>query len=182
MKKILYRADAANIEEIGTGHIVRGLAIARLLEKKYNFEFISRGINEYKIIEKFYDGKTKFNIINIEKNNTKEESDEINKIKCDLIIVDRLKTTKSFIERIKNEKKVIVFDDTGSGGQYADAQINALLYRGEVKNNEYRGFDYLILNEYKTKKLKRLNNVIKFFVSFGGYDHRKISLLIYDIF
>ena len=106
MKKLLYRADAAEIPEIGTGHISRGLLIAEQLKKTCNIEFITKYEDEFSIIEKIKSNKFKFNKIMNYKNNSKNEAIEINKHNADIIILDRLKTTKEFIKNIKKKQKL----------------------------------------------------------------------------
>jgi spore coat polysaccharide biosynthesis predicted glycosyltransferase SpsG len=182
MKKILYRADAANIAEIGTGHISRAFLLSKYLHPQVNFEILAKYEYEYQYIEKFNNLHIKIHKLKNCRNNSIDEANAINAIYADLIIVDRLKTTKYFINKIKKYKKVIVLDDCGNGGQYADAQINALLFKGEKKHNEYRGLDYLLLNQFECKFQNKKNNDISFFISFGGYDHRNLTHKIATIF
>ena len=51
--KVLFRCDAADIPEIGTGHLYRCLTIARLLKKKFRLKnkdiaFLVKSKNHYK--------------------------------------------------------------------------------------------------------------------------------------
>ena len=54
--KVLFRCDAANIPEIGTGHLYRCLTIALLLKKKYNLKyhdiaFVVKSKNEFEKLQ-----------------------------------------------------------------------------------------------------------------------------------
>ncbi len=60
--KILFRCDAGKVSEIGTGHLYRSIAIAKILKKKYSIKknqivFITKNQNKYnisiKILDKF---------------------------------------------------------------------------------------------------------------------------------
>ena len=51
--KVLFRCDAADIPELGTGHLYRCLTIAKLLKKKFRIKnhdiaFLIKSENKYK--------------------------------------------------------------------------------------------------------------------------------------
>ena len=38
MKKIIFRCDAGNVKELGTGHLIRSLSLAKMLIKSRNIK------------------------------------------------------------------------------------------------------------------------------------------------
>ena len=119
--KIVFRCDAANIPEIGSGHLYRSLIIAKFLKKKLSLNpkqiaFV------VKIKGKFSKNlsilrKSKFKIIKIKstiKDYSIEEGKELKKLKANMIIIDRLgKVRKNFYNSIKDSyKKKIIIDDS----------------------------------------------------------------------
>ena len=96
--KVLFRCDAADIPEIGTGHLYRCLTIAKLLKKKFRLKdnkiaFLIKSNSKYKKgieVLKSY----KFKIIKIKNKNLRPNSPEEIKYfaanSSNLLIIDRL--------------------------------------------------------------------------------------------
>ena len=78
--KILFRCDAANTPEIGTGHVFRSLTIAKLLKNKFTLRnkdivFLVRSKNKFvKALDilKY----SKFKVVKINKSNLRINSNE----------------------------------------------------------------------------------------------------------
>ena len=189
--KVLFRCDAANIPEIGTGHLYRCLTIALLLKKKYNLKyhdiaFAVKSKNEFEkslTILKAY----KFKIIKIKnyalRSNTTDEAKYLVKNSANLLIIDRLgKTNMKFFEKIKNSfKKKIIIDDASQSRKYFDLSLNPLIHNVSKFKNSFIGFNYLILPTFffnKNNKMSKKNNI---FIFFGGHDYNNFTAKIVKI-
>jgi len=188
--KILFRCDAANIPEIGTGHLYRCLTIAKVLQKKFRLKnkdivFLIKSSNKFekgiKILS-FY----KFKIIKIKDSklipNSPEEIKYFTRNKANLLIIDRLgKTNTNFFVRIKNSfKKKIIIDDSSATRKYFDLSLNPLIHNVAKFKKSHIGFKNLILPAFFTQKkfTEKRNNI---FVFFGGYDAKNITLKVVKI-
>tara|TARA_Y100001970_G_scaffold287597_1_gene412660 strand:+ start:116 stop:1141 length:1026 start_codon:yes stop_codon:yes gene_type:complete len=188
--KVLFRCDAANIPELGTGHLYRCITIAKLLKKKFRLKnnkiaFLIKSTKKYKKgidILKSY----KFRIIKISNGNIKPNSS--NEIRyftnnsSNLLIIDRMgKINNNFFNAIKNSfKKKIILDDSSLTRKYFDLSLNPLVHNVPKFKNAHIGFDYHILPSFFfDKKIKvRRNNI---FVLFGGYDKKNLTKRIVKI-
>ncbi|AUN11673.1 UDP-2,4-diacetamido-2,4,6-trideoxy-beta-L-altropyranose hydrolase [Clostridium botulinum] len=167
-KKIVIRADATN--EIGTGHIYRGMNIASK-------------ITEHEVVF-LMDCKCKLGIEIVGKNNypiyTFENNllDTIDKLNPDIIINDILDTDKEYIKELKNKGIFTInFEDLGEGAKYANLVFNALYEHKIPLRNAYSGYKYYILRDefygYKDRDIKEtVNNIL---VTFGGTDPSNLT-------
>ena len=108
--------------------------------------------------------------------NSKQEASSLSKVKTDILILDRLSTTKNCMSHlVRKFKSLVSMDDIGSGAKIADVVINGIFHDLSPKKNRYIGYKYLFLKNtdlsLKKKINKRVNNIV---VSFGGYDKRNI--------
>jgi|TARA_B100001964_G_C14245656_1_gene607260 spore coat polysaccharide biosynthesis predicted glycosyltransferase SpsG len=188
--KVLFRCDAADIPEIGTGHLYRCLVIAQLLKGKFRLKnkdiaFLVKSKNHYKKslkILSFY----KFKVIKIKdsklKPNSIEEANYLLKHPSKLLILDRLgKSNLDFFNLIKNSfKKKVIIDDSSKIRRYFDLSLNPLIQNVVKFKNSYIGFNYLILPTLFIKKKFRVskNNI---FLFFGGYDKKNITINVIKI-
>ena len=177
--KVLFRCDAADIPEIGTGHIFRCLTIASSLKKKFNLKnndiaFLIKSNGKFKKGIKILN-LYNYKVIKIKKNKLKlnsfEEAKYLTKNPSNLLIIDRLgKTNMNFFKNIKNSfKKKIIIDDSSQIRKYFDLSINPLINNVKKFNNSYVGFKHLILPSFSFKRSINIkkNNI---FLFFGGYD------------
>lgn len=184
--KILFRCDAANINEIGSGHLIRCITIAKILRKNYKIQkreilFLIKAKNRYSLGKKILE-KENFNykIINKKiKDYSSNEYKEITKYKFKIIIFDRLgNINKNFIQKIKlMNKKIICFDDKSNNRFDTDLSCNPLVFNHNYnKKNHYAGNEFNIIPSklFVTKKIKT-KKIKKIFLSFGGYDQKKIK-------
>ena len=184
--KILFRCDAAAISEIGSGHLIRSITIAKILIKKYKIQkkeilFLIKTKNKYSLGKKILE-KENFNYKTISekiKNYSLNEYEKIIKYKFKIIIFDRLgNINKSFIKKIKlSDRKIICFDDKSKNRFCTNLSCNPLVFNHNYnKKNHYAGNEYNIIPSklFSIKKIKN-KNIKKIFLSFGGYDQKKIK-------
>lgn len=164
-KKILF--VVSGYFEIGLGHIYNTLILAdELINHKIRFLVDSRSKLAYdKISENNY---------TVEMQKSENLSDDVIKLKPDLVINDILDTDKLYTQALKNNSiKVINFEDLGPGAKYADIVINAM-YSSENDNNgkSYFGQKYfLIKNDFLIVKSQLVKNKVnRVTISFGGVD------------
>jgi UDP-2,4-diacetamido-2,4,6-trideoxy-beta-L-altropyranose hydrolase len=183
IKKVIFRCDAGSMNEIGSGHIVRSINLANALVNRgfllrSEIVFYTRGDKKYLLGDKLL-MKSGFEYKVFSRNELKSNSiSEINILKsssANLIFMDRLETTRELVKKIINEgKKIVTFDDYGSGRMFASLAICAILNDLPDSRNLYKGYDYLILsnNLYKLSEFKNTPN--KIVATFGGYDARNL--------
>lgn len=175
---ILFRADSSS--QIGTGHIMRDLVLA----KKYcdhNVIFASQelpGNINHKITEEGYQ-------LEILKDNSLDVLDElIKRLNIDMIIIDHYGIDYIFEQKIKEfnpSLKIFVLDDTYEK-HYCDVLLNHNIY---ANRNKYKdlvpqdcelrcGSEYTLLRDefIEAKKQKYFNQNEKFtiFIAMGGSD------------
>ena len=182
--KIVFRCDAANIPEIGSGHVYRSLIIAKFLKKKLSLN--SKQIAfVVKIKGKFSKNlsilrKSKFQIIKIKstiKDYSIEEGKELKKLKANMIIIDRLgKVRKNFYDSIKDSfKKKIIIDDSSIQRKLFDLSLNPLIQKVPIFQGAKIGYQYLILDIFKKTNPQFKKNNKNIFLFFGGFDNKNLS-------
>lgn len=186
--KILFRCDAGDIPELGTGHLYRSLNIAIFLKRKFNLKksdicFVIKTKGKFtkghEILKKF-----KFNFVSLNhkiKNNSIKEIKFLKRYKSKMIIIDRLgKINSNFANFIsKKFEKKIILDDASNFRHKFDLSINSLI-RNVTKSKKAKiGIKYLILKIPNIKNYKFFNKNI--FLFFGGYDHKNLNEKIINI-
>lgn len=187
-KNILFRADSSS--EIGTGHIMRDLVLAKQYPHAkilFATQDLSGNIN-HKISEAGYEIHT-LNSANV------EELDKlIKKLNTDLLVIDHYdidaKQEKQL--KIKNPTlKILSFDDTYEK-HYCDILLNHNIsadkkkYKDLVpKDCELRcGTEYTLLRDefHQAKKLpKKKNEKFTIFLAMGGADHSNLTIKILKV-
>ncbi|RAX09233.1 hypothetical protein CKY10_12320 [Photorhabdus sp. HUG-39] len=102
----------------------------------------------------------------------------VKKINPNLVINDTLDTDESYIDAIKNlGKKIITFEDTGSGVKKTDLTINAIYSSGRYPHVLY-GHNYIDLrDEFISSNRIKINKMVKsILLSFGGEDPNNLTL------
>jgi spore coat polysaccharide biosynthesis predicted glycosyltransferase SpsG len=174
MHDIIFRCDAANIINIGTGHVYRSLAIAKFLEKKFRVKTnkicfaikSNKKFNAEQILN-----NTKYKIYKINKYN---EYKSLIKIKAKCLIIDSIKKYKlSDIKILKKYfKKIILLDSLNNNKLKFCLRINSLIH----KKNCLSGYKYLITPLVNfNKKIKKKNQI---FINLGGNNNKKIFEII----
>ncbi|MGO3708364.1 MAG: cytidylyltransferase domain-containing protein [Mesonia hippocampi] len=163
-KHILFVVTGNN--KVGLGHVYNTLLIANdilnhkisfLVDKDSQLAFDKIASKNYPVYLQQHE-----NII-----------DDIKQYQPDVIINDRLDTTESYIENLKElSLKVINFEDLGLGAKKADLVINAIYPEKNVLKNHYFGHKYFVLrDEFIYSKQKQVESKIShILITFGGVD------------
>ncbi|WP_066221072.1 UDP-2,4-diacetamido-2,4,6-trideoxy-beta-L-altropyranose hydrolase [Aliarcobacter cryaerophilus] len=186
---ILVRADSSS--NIGTGHIMRDLVLAKQY-KNQNIIFATQdlvGNINHKIEEENYK-------IELLKSNDFEELNKlVKKFEIDMIIIDNYDIDYNFEKKLKEDNsslKIFVLDDTYEK-HFCDILLNHNIYADEKKYKnkvpkhcELRcGAKYTLLRDEfleakKTKKrVKKKNQTI--FLGLGGADHKNLNIKILKV-
>ncbi|MEC7863995.1 MAG: hypothetical protein VYB55_02910 [Bacteroidota bacterium] len=98
---------------------------------------------------------------------------DIKKLDPDIVINDRLDTTREYVMALNKAKyRVVNFEDLGEGSQYANIVFNAIYPKNEAAPSHYFGQDYFILrDEFILSKEKTVKKEVKnILIAFGGVD------------
>ncbi|MDG2107483.1 MAG: glycosyltransferase [Woeseiaceae bacterium] len=182
-RKVIFRCDAGHAPDIGTGHITRSKTLAtNLVEKgllrKNDISFYTRQDPDYDL-GKSYLAESKFTYKafpdNALKPNTSSELKILQNSGAALIFMDRLSTSSKLIKGITSAgKKVVTFDDYGSGRACADLAISAIFDDVCKSDNLVRGYRYLVLSKSSYSPLPVSQYINKIVATFGGYDSRSL--------
>lgn len=183
MHSFIFRVDAGNIPELGTGHLYRCINIYNYLIKKgvdkRKLLFITKTAGKHAIAKKILNfHNIKYHKLN--KNTldySKEEVFFLQNYNSKVIIFDRLsRINNNFVKQIKkNFKKIIGIDILKKKKVKINYFINPL---NNYLNKKYklRNFKNNILPSFnKKKRISRKNKLKKIFIFFGGYDYKKIN-------
>ena len=187
MAKILFRCDAGNIKNLGTGHLMRSIFILNYLKKrikKLDYIFLCKTKNKYAISKKILlSKKIKYQSIGHEiKIFSYQESKIINKIKPDIIIFDQLdKPKKTFFNEIDKKTKIITIDSQVEKFEGLDLMINPMNHIIRKQKNILSGFQYNIISEQIYKPSKKNKKYKNNFISFGGFDYKNIVSFVKPI-
>lgn len=175
-KKIMLRTVGKR--KVGMGHVYRCLTLAYKLTG-HDIIFVADADSDIGI-EKIKESN--FPVIAIKDDNEFEEI--LKREKPDILINDILDTTDEYMIMVsKYAKRVVNFEDVGSGAKYADAVINALYEKGEKLHNEYYGSKYFcIRDEFLEEHPKEFSeDVENIMIIFGGADPSNLTGRLYDI-
>jgi len=184
MYSCIFRVDAGNIPELGTGHLYRCITIYNYLIqkgiKKNQLQFVIKSKNNYLLAKKILN-KKKIKFISIDekiKDFSKKELNFLSSIKSKVIIFDRLsKIDRSFLDGLRlNFKKIIGIDIKKRNDVKLDLYFNPLQNNIEqtkkIKNYKNNVLPSIFFkNQMNDKPKEKLN----FFTFFGGYDFKKIN-------
>jgi len=173
-KKIVFRTDGSRT--MGMGHIYRSLTLAYALSGHEVFFICSKEFSEG--VEKIKSSYFNYYVI--------ESSSDLygilRDLQPDILVLDILDTNKSDVKELKGyAKRLIVFEDRGSGTDEADAVINALFNDKDTRPHVYTGYRYADLrDEFLLKEPKEFSNEVKnVFIMFGGSDPANFTLKVY---
>lgn len=172
---IFFRVDGG--EEIGFGHIMRTLAIAKELSKNHTVKYICSSSPKY--IQGIK--KIKKENIDVVKINSENEIEQINRIIGDIIIIDKYNIDYNYLVEIKKRFITVYFDDNAELNFYpVDMIINQNIYGDKLTYNclPYTklllGKDYTIIrDEFRNSNNKNIpenKNIQDIFISLGGSD------------
>jgi spore coat polysaccharide biosynthesis predicted glycosyltransferase SpsG len=168
----------------GMGHLFRVLNLVNFLTEK-RLSFVLFINNDEKAISLIKEKNIPYEIVNLSDFESDWESVLINKYNIDFWINDRLDTDIKHSENVvKNNIKLITFDDSGSGAELVSINIAALTFNNSEKlkgNKVLTGIKYLILNK-EIEKYKRIRSKTeKILVTLGGSDTYGVSLKVIEI-
>ncbi|KEH94440.1 UDP-2,4-diacetamido-2,4,6-trideoxy-beta-L-altropyranose hydrolase [Clostridium massiliodielmoense] len=176
--KILFRVDGG--EEIGFGHIMRTLVLAKELSKNHEVKYICLDSPKYiKGIEKIKNEN--IDVIKIDKLN---EMEQIKNIESDFVVVDKYDIQSEYLLDLKSKFKVIYFDDNADFNYYpVDCIINQNIYASELNYNCLKdtklllGSRYTMLREEfrKNNPIKVKKNIQNVLITVGGSDDFNIT-------
>ena len=187
---ILFRCDGS--VEIGMGHVVRCLALAKYLKKFHKIQ-ISFIMNEsYHANEMI---KESFPVITLGYGNSDYKSwfsKYINENNIKILIIDvRDDLKKNDLKYIKHNTgvKIVTIDDNEEKRLATDMafyppvpQLNLMNWNG-YKGKVFSGFEYFILREEFTQICKLVqNDTPKILVSMGGTDSKNITKKVLNTF
>ena len=151
---------------VGLGHVYNTLLIANdILNHKVTFLIDKKSELAFNAI------KSKNYHVIIQQND--DIIDDVMLINPDIIINDRLDTSKEYMQQLKKQNyKVVNFEDLGIGCEVADVVINAIYPEKDVLPNHYFGHDYFVLrDEFILSELKVVKQDVKnILITFGGVD------------
>jgi len=128
--------------------------------------------------------KTFFPKLNIKMKSFQDFKSAVKEYEPDLIVLDRLNNSASFVESIKKTSKVISFEDLGTGALLTDITFNEIYNKPVFKsdNIHWGPNSFLIRDAFrilpKNKFRKRVKDIL---ITFGGIDPRNLSLFILRI-
>ena len=184
---ILFRADSSS--NIGTGHIMRDLVLAKREFENDNIIFAVQDLKgnvNHKIIENGY------KIELLKSNDIKELNEVIKKYNIDMIVIDHYDIDYKYEKQLSilNPKSsILVLDDT-----YEKHHCNILLNHNiSADEKRYKdlvpkycelkcGKKYTLLRDefYKEKVIKR-KKIYDVFIAMGGADHSNINIKILEV-
>lgn len=152
--------------EVGLGHVYNTLLIANdILNHQVTFLVDDKSRMAYdKISSKNYP-------VFIQKEH--DIIDDIKHLNVDLLINDRLDTSKQYMCKLKELGiKTINFEDLGEGAMEANLVINAIYPEKQISSKHYFGHNYFILRDefIYSKKKERIEDVKNVLITFGGVD------------
>ncbi len=151
---------------VGLGHVYNTLLIANdILNHQITFLVDSESELAFKVIE------SKNYPVFIEQ--TDNVIKDIEGLKPDIVINDRLDTSKDYMKALKKANYTVInFEDLGEGSQYADRVFNAIYPVQKDLSSQYFGQDYFILrDEFILSDEKSVKKEVKnILITFGGVD------------
>ena len=177
----------AKNKQLGLGHIFRTINLANELQKKFDIHFLIEdfgGVTKILKDHGFSSIKKIPNDVDLKKD-IKYTEENIEKTGARILIVDRFRTKKEYLKKMKSEIKTILITDLKNIDYHADLLINGFIgYKNQKFNNKFQtlcivGPRYQILNS-KFQKPKPLRKKFTILASFGGIDEKKISELLLD--
>jgi spore coat polysaccharide biosynthesis predicted glycosyltransferase SpsG len=155
----------------GMGHLVRQSHIAKILR--------NRGNETTFLIPDYSPAQTLLDQCGV----PHQTSNDLEKVRGDLIILDVQDTTAAFIKKLRQEKKAVVsFEDLGVGRNHVDLLVDCNL--GEEKSaglpvKTLFGQNYAVLAEefetYHSKPCVFKNTIESVLVTFGGTDPHSLT-------
>ena len=174
-RRYLYRCDAGEIPQVGTGHLRRGLLLARELKLRHRIDtaFLVR---KNTMAEKMV-GDSGFKLFTMEGSDDEIGAlhEAISSFRPGTVILDKLDSEDQLVRSIKEMGAFLVsMDDHGAGVKGADILINAFDCRPNDQT-PYTGPGYMVLPQVEPVVRVHRKQAKSVFLSFGGYDHLDLT-------
>jgi len=183
--KVIFRCDAAYIKGIGSGHLIRCIVIAKILEKKFNFKkkdflFIIKSHDKFKLGKKIIK-KYRYNFLSIKnKIKKKNEIKILSKFKSNLLVVDKYKFyDSSTYNTVKKKIKKLILIDAYKKSYKNIKYLNPTFNKGSRSKSPVLIIPSLLLKNFPKKKTNK--NIKKIFIFFGNYDFNNSHIKIIKI-
>ena len=175
-KKIMFRTVGKR--QLGMGHVYRCLTLAYKLTG-HDISFVVSSDSDLGIAKI---QESNFPVKSVDDEAAFEEI--LMKEKPDILVNDILDTSTEYMQMVsKYAKRVVNFEDVGSGAKYADAVINALYEKGEKLHNEYYGSKYFcIRDEFLEEHPKEFSDKVEnMLIIFGGADPSNLTERLLEV-
>ena len=183
--KIVFIADGG--EQMGMGHVQQSTTLAKELSDRAEICFLTK--SDETVVSQMKDaGFTTFKL-----NSDNEIAALLQKIKPDIVIIDKLDVAENFARELKGSlsSKLAIFTNQTSANKYADVSVNAVI-SSNFRNTKYLdkntntlyfyGPKYCILrkefHEFKSKGKKVNSMVKKISLIFGGSDPSNLTSIV----
>lgn len=189
MYKVVIRADGG--KEIGLGHIMRTLVLAKELRKYLEVHYVCK---DNEIL--YGDGIKKvkdegFNVVKINENNLINDIKKVQtELEADLIITDSYDVDENYFDEMKKVFKVSGYiDDVNICRLNVDFVINQninakeLIYNTNESTKLFLGTQYSLLrDEFRIKVERKINKIVEnILVTVGGSDKDYNTLKLLSI-
>lgn len=175
-KTIVFRADG--YKELGLGHISRVLTLGYEFPE-HNITFVTNVHHK--------EGLEKLRMSNMPVVSIEDDADFfewLKEVRPDVLVNDTLDTTREYVMACKEyAKRVVTFEDLGSGTSEADAVINAIYEKAPKNGNVYTGKRYVCLRDefLISSPSKYSEDVKRILIMFGGTDPLDLSRRLYNL-
>ena len=180
-KNVVILTKGGAIPQIGTGHLVRSVNLARRLIQLggTRITFLTSTKSELESVA----GNLPCSIYEYEENSPNTESllSVLTSANPEISIIDMLDVPESDLLLLRQKSSIIIaLDDTLTANrQLIDIAVNSLVSSAQA---DFVGMEYLVLpgplDENFTKETAEKN----IFVNFGGYDHNRLAISACHLF
>lgn len=171
----------AKNQELGLGHIYRCIALSHYM-KKHSIYFL---VEDYGGVRDVLNDNQHMNLYRLKKNlgvkdELKKTLDLIKEKKIDILIIDRYKTKRRYVNGIKKFVKTIIISDLKTIDYNADLIVNGFIgFKNRIFINNYGstcllGPKYQLLNQKYEHKSIQKNKKYDLLITVGGFDDKRI--------
>ena len=186
MPRLVFRCDAAALPEIGSGHVVRSLTLARALTGAGSVEagelaFATRSGGDYALGGRLI-AQSGFQQLPVCDDALVGEAEgpTLADAGADLVVLDQLDNAPSTFAALRRRgSRIVALDDVGPAAGEADLLVNAILQTSpaDPRGRVLIGYRYLVGVDGSPHPRQRTvhRNRRSVFASFGGWDARGLA-------